>query len=67
MFDNYPGVLKDTKLSYLSSCDGKTGRYYRMVHEGLKGKYEAILHNNLQDQSVSIARWEKLEDGYIPV
>jgi len=47
-------------ISYLSSSEGKLGKYSRFVFSGLKGKYEAILLNNYKDNTVSIVRWEKL-------
>lgn len=34
---------------------------------GLNGKYEAVLMVGLETGDVLVCRWEKMEDGYVPV
>lgn len=67
LFSNYGNVLKDASLSFASTYTKNGLVYYRLVFVGLNGKYEAVLTINVETGYVSVCRWQKMEDGYVPI
>ena len=59
--------MKDASLSFASNYTKNGLVYYRLVFVGLNGKYEAVLTINLETGYVSVCRWQKMEDGYVPI
>lgn len=63
----YGGVLKDSALSFAASFDTSSNKYYRLAFTSNTQRYECIVGVNKDTKAVSVTRWEKLENGYVPV
>lgn len=60
-------MLKDTAISFVSRYQANGRVFLRLVFVGLGGKYETILMVGAEGQGVTVCKWQKMEDGYVPV
>lgn len=67
IISKFGAIFSESSLEIGGVFDNGQSRFTRLVFKSPAGRFEIILLINLQTLSISVVRWEKIEDGYISV